>query len=140
MEQDRPQRQKSQSLFAVATEPTQAVLPAVTLSISKRKGTNAITVADHVIEKVTQLRGSLIPGDVHVATTRNYGETAAEKSNELLLHMMIAIISGLGSHLVGVGYSRIRNRGNCDTGDAGADARRLLFLRLHAQSHHAASR
>jgi multidrug efflux pump subunit AcrB len=70
-----------------------AILPAVTISISKRKGTNAITVADHVLEKVEQLKGSLIPGDIHVATTRNYGETAAEKSNELLLHMMIAIIS-----------------------------------------------
>ncbi len=76
---------------AVATG--SSVLPAVTLSISKRKGTNAITVADHVLEKVEQLEGSLIPGDVHVATTRNYGETAAEKSNELLLHMMIAILS-----------------------------------------------
>ena len=72
---------------------TDTILPAVTLSISKRKGTNAITVADHVLEKVEQLKGSLIPGDVHVATTRNYGETAAEKSNELLLHMMIAILS-----------------------------------------------
>ena len=69
------------------------VLPAVTISISKRKGTNAITVADHVLEKVALLKGSLIPADVDVATTRNYGETAAEKSNELLLHMMIAIVS-----------------------------------------------
>jgi multidrug efflux pump subunit AcrB len=66
---------------------------AVTLSVSKRKGTNAITVADHVLEKVDALKGSLIPGDVNVATTRNYGETASEKSNELLLHMMIAIFS-----------------------------------------------
>ena len=70
-----------------------APVPAVTISISKRKGTNAITVADHVIEKVDQLKGSLIPGDVKVAVTRNYGETAAEKSNELLLHMMIAVLS-----------------------------------------------
>ncbi len=69
------------------------VVPAVTISISKRKGTNAITVAEHVLEKVAQLKGSLIPGDIQVATTRNYGETASEKSNELLLHMMIAILS-----------------------------------------------
>ncbi|HSE32544.1 MAG TPA: efflux RND transporter permease subunit [Pyrinomonadaceae bacterium] len=69
------------------------VAPAVTISISKRKGTNAITVADHVIDKVEQLEGSLIPGDVNVAVTRNYGETASEKSNELLLHMMIAVLS-----------------------------------------------
>jgi multidrug efflux pump subunit AcrB len=67
--------------------------PAVTLSISKRKGTNAIVVADHVIEKVSGLEGTMIPGDVNVTVTRNYGETAAEKSNELLFHMMLAIFS-----------------------------------------------
>ncbi|HLF82936.1 MAG TPA: efflux RND transporter permease subunit [Blastocatellia bacterium] len=70
-----------------------AILPAVTVSVSKRKGTNAIQIADRVIEKVNGLKGSLIPGDVQVAVTRNYGETASEKSNELLLHMMIAILS-----------------------------------------------
>ncbi len=69
------------------------VLPAVTISVSKRKGTNAIAIADHVIEKVNELKGELIPYDVQVAVTRNYGETASEKSNELLLHMMIAILS-----------------------------------------------
>ncbi|HEX5886924.1 MAG TPA: efflux RND transporter permease subunit [Pyrinomonadaceae bacterium] len=67
--------------------------PAVTLSVSKRKGTNAIAVADHVLEKIETLKGRLIPADVNVAVTRNYGETASEKSNELLLHMMIAIFS-----------------------------------------------
>jgi multidrug efflux pump subunit AcrB len=69
------------------------VLPAVTISVSKRKATNAIEIADHVIEKVNELKGELIPSDVQVAVTRNYGETASEKSNELLLHMMIAILS-----------------------------------------------
>ncbi|HEU4389997.1 MAG TPA: efflux RND transporter permease subunit, partial [Blastocatellia bacterium] len=69
------------------------VQPAVTISIAKRKGTNAIDVADRVIEKVGRVKGSLIPSDVNVAITRNYGETASEKSNELLLHMMIAIMS-----------------------------------------------
>lgn len=72
---------------------TSTTQPAVTLSVSKRKGTNAITVADHVLQKVEVLKGQLIPGDVNVAVTRNYGETASEKSNELLLHMMIAIFS-----------------------------------------------
>jgi multidrug efflux pump subunit AcrB len=69
------------------------VLPAVTISVSKRKGTNAIQIADRVLEKVNGVKGSLIPSDVQVAVTRNYGETASEKSNELLLHMMIAILS-----------------------------------------------
>lgn len=77
----------------VSTAHAGSVDPAVTISISKRKGTNAITVADHVLKKVEQLKGSLVPGDIQIATTRNYGETAAEKSNELLLHMMIAILS-----------------------------------------------
>ncbi|HWC77544.1 MAG TPA: efflux RND transporter permease subunit, partial [Blastocatellia bacterium] len=79
---------------ATARTPTSAgVLPAVTISVSKRKGTNAIQIADLVIDKVNEVKGSLIPGDVQVAVTRNYGETASEKSNELLLHMMIAILS-----------------------------------------------
>jgi multidrug efflux pump subunit AcrB len=70
-----------------------AVSPAVTLSVAKRKGTNAIEIADKVIAKVEAVRGRLVPGDVRLTVTRNYGETAAEKSNELLLHMMIAIVS-----------------------------------------------
>ncbi len=69
------------------------VQPAVTISVAKRKGKNAIEIADKVLEKVEHLKGSLIPGDVTVTTTRNYGETASEKSNELLLHMFIAILS-----------------------------------------------
>jgi len=67
--------------------------PAVTLSIAKRPGANAISVADEVIHKVDLLKGSVIPADVTVSVTRNYGETAAEKSNELLLHMGIAVFS-----------------------------------------------
>lgn len=68
-------------------------LPAVTLSISKRKGANAVGVADNVLRRVELLKGSVIPSDVRVDITRNYGTTAAEKSNELLLHMLIAVIS-----------------------------------------------
>jgi len=67
--------------------------PAGTLAISKRKGTNAITVAEHVLTRVDGLKGNLIPNDVNVTTTRHYGETAAEKSNELLFHMGIAVVS-----------------------------------------------
>jgi multidrug efflux pump subunit AcrB len=67
--------------------------PAVTISVAKRRGTNAIVVADQVIKKVNLLKGTFIPDEVQLTTTRNYGETANEKSNELLLHMMIAIVS-----------------------------------------------
>jgi multidrug efflux pump subunit AcrB len=67
--------------------------PAVTLAISKRKSTNAIDVADHVLTRVEALKGTVIPSDVEMNVTRNYGETAAEKSNELLFHMLIAVLS-----------------------------------------------
>ena len=70
-----------------------SALPAVTLTAAKRKGTNAIQVADRVLQKVDLVKGVMIPNDVAVTVTRNYGETAEEKSNELLLHMLIAIVS-----------------------------------------------
>jgi multidrug efflux pump subunit AcrB len=65
--------------------------PAVTLSVAKRPGANAIDVVDRVLAKVATLRGTLLPADVAVTVTRDYGHTAAEKSNELLLHMGIAV-------------------------------------------------
>ena len=66
---------------------------AVTIAVAKRAGTNAIAVAHRVQAKVDALRGTLVPADVHVEITRDYGETAAEKSNELLYHMAIAVVS-----------------------------------------------
>lgn len=66
--------------------------PAVTLSIAKRPGANAISVANDVLKKVATLEGRVIPSSVHMTVTRHYGKTAAEKSNELLLHMGIAVI------------------------------------------------
>jgi multidrug efflux pump subunit AcrB len=68
-------------------------IPAVTISIAKRKGTNAVVVADNVLKRVAALKGTEIPSDVMLTVTRNYGKTAAEKSNELLFHMSIAVVS-----------------------------------------------
>ena len=65
---------------------------AVTLSIAKRAGANAVDVVTDVMAKVDALRGTLIPADIGVAVTRDYGATASEKSNELLLHMGIAVL------------------------------------------------
>ncbi len=67
--------------------------PAVTIAVSKRKGANAIDVAHNVLARVEALRGRVAPTGVEIAVTRNYGETAAEKSNELLYHMGIAVVS-----------------------------------------------
>ncbi len=69
------------------------VEPAVTISIAKRHGTNAISVAGEVIKKVDSLKGTLIPSDVTVTVTRNYGQTASEKANDLLFHMLVAVVS-----------------------------------------------
>ncbi len=66
---------------------------AVTITVAKRPGTNAISLAETVLAKVEALKGRVIPDEVGVAITRHYGETAAEKSNELLFHMGIAVFS-----------------------------------------------
>ncbi|HRP06505.1 MAG TPA: efflux RND transporter permease subunit, partial [Opitutaceae bacterium] len=64
---------------------------AVTLSIAKRPGSNAIRVVREIEATVHRLQGVLLPNDVTVSVTRNYGATASEKSNELLFHMGIAV-------------------------------------------------
>jgi multidrug efflux pump subunit AcrB len=65
---------------------------AVTLSVSKRKGANASHLCERILKRVEGLKGSVIPSDVAYTVTRNYGETADEKSNELLFHMALAIL------------------------------------------------
>jgi multidrug efflux pump subunit AcrB len=67
--------------------------PAVTISIAKRPGANAISVANQVLKKVDTLKGYIIPSNVQVTVTRNYGLTAEDKSNELLWHMLLAVVS-----------------------------------------------
>lgn len=65
--------------------------PAVTVAIAKQAGTNAVTVAREVIRKVEDMKGLTIPSDVRVTVTRDYGETAREKADELLWHLLIAV-------------------------------------------------
>ncbi|GAA4777637.1 efflux RND transporter permease subunit [Stakelama sediminis] len=67
--------------------------PAVSLAIAKRAGANAVNVSDAILERVHSLQGSLIPNTVRVDVTRNYGETANEKANELLFHLALATVS-----------------------------------------------
>ena len=66
---------------------------AVTIAIAKQKGANASVVAEEALHKMEALKKQLIPHDVQVTVTRNYGETAKEKSDELLYHMLIATVS-----------------------------------------------
>ncbi|MGO4905017.1 efflux RND transporter permease subunit [Flavobacterium sp. W20_MBD1_R3] len=67
--------------------------PAVTISIGKIKGADAMKISEKILEKVDHLKQSIITDDVHVDVTRNYGETASDKVGELLLHLGIAIIA-----------------------------------------------
>ena len=67
--------------------------PAVTITVAKRKGTNATDISNAVLKRVQEMRGVIIPNDVAVTTTRNYGETAKNKSDELLEHLLLATLS-----------------------------------------------
>ncbi|MGB7266248.1 MAG: efflux RND transporter permease subunit [Terracidiphilus sp.] len=70
-----------------------AQYPAVTITVAKRKGTNATDIANAVLKRVHEMQGVTIPNDVTVTTTRNYGETAKAKSDELLEHLLLATLS-----------------------------------------------
>ncbi len=67
--------------------------PAVTISIGKVKGADAMKISEKILEKVEHLKINMIPADLHVEVTRNYGETASDKVGELLLHLGIAIVA-----------------------------------------------
>ncbi len=76
---------------AASQDPDRAVsVPAVTIAVAKKKGTNGVTVAEEIIERVEQLKGRLIPNDVNVSITRNYGQTAEQKVNDLIFKLFIA--------------------------------------------------
>lgn len=78
--------------------------PAVTLAIAKRAGSNAVKVAEAVLEKVETLEGSIIPDSMEIEITRDYGETADEKANELLFHLGLATVSIVLLVLVAIGW------------------------------------
>ena len=67
--------------------------PAVSLALAKRAGANAVVVSEEIAHRLEALKARLIPDDVDVTVTRDYGETANEKANELLFHLGLATIS-----------------------------------------------
>jgi len=78
--------------------------PAVTLAVAKKKGTNAVGVAQEVLEKIEELRRDVIPSDVQVVVTRNYGQTADDKVNELLKSLVFAMVTVVGLLLFTLGW------------------------------------
>ena len=94
---DGPAEPDSYVLFANAkgssSQATSPEYPAVTITLAKRKGSNATTIAKNALNKIDALRGKLLPKDLSITVTRNYGETAKQKSDELLKHLCIATLS-----------------------------------------------
>ncbi len=66
---------------------------AVTLAITKKPGANAVEVAEKLLARVDELKGSVIPADIQVSTTRNYGETANDKAMKLIKKLLFATIA-----------------------------------------------
>jgi multidrug efflux pump subunit AcrB len=85
------------------TDTTMERVPSVTLAIAKRAGSNAVVVAETILHRVDMLKGTLIPSDVQVEVTRDYGETANEKANELLYHLGLATVSIIALVWVSIG-------------------------------------
>jgi multidrug efflux pump subunit AcrB len=78
--------------------------PAVSLAIAKRPGTNAVVIADNIIRRLDQVRGQIFPQDVEMTITRNYGESANEKANELFFHLGLATLSIVALVAVAIGW------------------------------------
>ncbi len=77
---------------------------AVNIAVAKKKGTNAVRVAADVIRAVHGMQGTIIPDDIQVRVTRNYGETANHKVNELIEELLIAMATVLGLILFALGW------------------------------------
>lgn len=77
---------------------------AVNIAVAKKEGTNAVNVAEEVITAVREMEGSIIPGDIEVRVTRDYGETANHKVNELITHLVIAVVTVLALIYFALGW------------------------------------
>ena len=78
--------------------------PAVTIAVAKRKGSNAVVVAEDVMRQLDAVKGRVIPADLEVNVTRDYGATASEKANELLFHLALATVSIVVLITIAVGW------------------------------------
>ena len=77
---------------------------AVTLSIAKKRGADAMKLSENVLTNVEHVKKQLIPDEVHITETRNYGETASEKVSELLLHLAVAIVAVTAFVMLAMGW------------------------------------
>ena len=84
--------------------PDGTVLPAVTLALAKKRGTNAVDVAKQILKRLEELRDKVIPDGVKVEVTRNYGRTAQQKVNDLLSSLAFAVLTVVGLLLFTMGW------------------------------------
>ncbi len=75
----------------LSTSNTRGLQSAVTVAIAKRSGKDAMTIAERSLRKLETLERTLVPNEVTVTTTRNYGKSASDKVAELLFHLLVAI-------------------------------------------------
>ncbi len=79
-------------------------VPAVSVALAKRAGANAVVVSEELTQRLDGLKSRLIPDDIQVSTTRDYGETANEKANELLFHLGLATVSIVVLIAIAIGW------------------------------------
>jgi len=84
--------------------PDGTVYPAVTLAMAKKKGTNAVEVAQEILRRLEELKASAIPDGVEIVVTRNYGRTAEQKVNDLLSSLAFAVLTVVGLLLFTMGW------------------------------------
>ncbi|MCE2573425.1 efflux RND transporter permease subunit [Motilimonas eburnea] len=95
----------SQSVWHAFTENEQGQLyPAVTLSIAKQPGQNAVAVAEQILTRMSQLENVLLPSNIHYEVTRNYGVTAENKSNTLIGKLIFATIAVIVLVIITMGW------------------------------------
>ena len=138
---DGPAEPDSYVLFASAKGTTgstaNAEYPAVTITLAKRKGANATLISEKALQKIDTLRGNTLPNDLDVTVTRNYGETAKDKSDELLKHLLLATTFRHTAHSARIGMARIRRCAAGYSRDPRTHSRYFLLVRVHAEPGHA---
>jgi multidrug efflux pump subunit AcrB len=78
--------------------------PAVAIALSKKKGTNAVAVARNVVAEAERLARNVLPSNVHLVVSRDWGESANDKVNELLVHLALAIVTVIGLVAFSLGW------------------------------------
>ena len=138
---DGPEEPRDYVLFGKGAATTAGVAtgdsPAVTITVSKRKATNATAVSRNVLRRVDEMKRNVIPADMQVTVTRNYGKTAKDQIRRTPGAPAHCNTLGNSAHSSRPGMARVRSRTRSDSGYSRADPGDLLLLRIYAEPRHA---